>query len=71
MTGFQSKRKMAMSKMSDLSYDIEQLYIDGLSAKAIAAELNCPIALVLGALEEMGVADTPQEDYNPFDTVNS
>jgi hypothetical protein len=60
-----------MSKMSDLSYDIEQLYIDGLSAKAIAAELNCPIALVLGALEEMGVADTPQEDYNPFDTVNS
>jgi|LauGreDrversion4_2_1035121.scaffolds.fasta_scaffold142991_3 hypothetical protein len=71
MTGFQSKRKMAMSKMSELSYDIEQLYIDGLSAKAIAAELNCPIALVLGALEEMGVADTPQEDYNPFDTVNS
>ena len=60
-----------MSKMSELSYDIEQLYIDGLSAKAIAAELNCPIALVLGALEEMGVADTPQEDYNPFDTVNS
>lgn len=60
-----------MSKMSDLAYDIEQMYIDGLSAKAIAAELNCPIALVLGALEEMGVADTPQEDYNPFDTVNS
>jgi hypothetical protein len=71
MTGFQSKRKMAMSKMSELSYYIEQLYIDCRSAKAIAAEMNCPIALVLGALEEMGVADTPQEDYNPFDTVNS
>lgn len=57
-----------MSKMSELSYDIEQLYIDGLSAKRIAAELNCPIEIVLGALEEMGVADAPQEEevYSPY-----
>ena len=57
-----------MSKMSELSYDIEQLYIEGLSAKRIAAELNCPIELVLGALEEMNVADTPQEEeiYSPY-----
>ena len=60
-----------MSKMAELSYDIEQLYIEGMSAKLIAVTLECPIEIVLGFLEEIGVADTPQEDYNPFDTVNS
>jgi orotate phosphoribosyltransferase-like protein len=60
-----------MSKVAELMYDIEQLYIDGLSAKAIAAELECPIELVLGALEEMGVADAPQEEFDPYETINS
>jgi len=60
-----------MSKMADLSYDIQELYIEGHSAKTIAALLECPIELVLGELEEMGVADTPQEQYSPFDTMNS
>ena len=60
-----------MSKMSELSYDIEQLYIDGMSAKVIALTLECPIDIVLGCLEEMGVedvADKPQEDevYSPY-----
>jgi len=32
--------------------------------------LECPVELVLGQLEEMGVADAPQE-YNPFNTLNS
>lgn len=67
MTGFKSKKEMAMSKMSDLAYDIEQLYIEGHSAKMIAALLECPIELVLGQLAEMGVADTPQEEiYSPY-----
>lgn len=61
-----------MSKMGELYYDIEQLYIEGLSAKRIAAELNCPIETVLAVLEEFGVADSPQEgDFDPFITVNS
>ena len=59
-----------MSKMAELSYDIEQLYIEGHSAKVIAIMLECPIEIVLGQLEEMGVADAPQE-YNPFNTLNS
>ena len=59
-----------MSKMAELSYDIEQLYIEGHSAKVIAVMLECPIELVLGQLEEMGVADSPQE-YDPFNTLNS
>ncbi len=60
-----------MSKVAELAYDIEQLYIDGLSAKRIAVQLECPIEIVLSALEEMGVADSPQEEFNPFDTMNS
>jgi hypothetical protein len=46
-----------MSMMKDLSYDIEQLYIEGFNSRAIAEELNCPIEIVLGALKEMNVAD--------------
>jgi hypothetical protein len=53
--------------MKELSYDIEQLYIDGMSARTIAITLGCPIELVLGALSEMGVADAPQEEiYSPY-----
>jgi hypothetical protein len=57
-----------MSKMADLSYDIQELYIEGHSAKTIAALLECPIELVLAELEEMGVADTPQDEeiYSPY-----
>ena len=60
-----------MSAMSNLDYDIQELYIEGHSAKTIAALLDCPIEQVLGALEDMGVADTPQEDYSPYVSMNS
>ena len=59
-----------MSKMADLSYDIQELYIEGHSAKVIAVMLECPIEMVLAELEEMGVADAPQE-YDPYNTLNS
>ena len=56
-----------MSKMSELAYDIEQLYIYGLGAKRIAQILECPIEIALGQLAEMGVADAPQEEiYSPY-----
>jgi hypothetical protein len=57
-----------MSKMADLSYDIQELYIEGHSAQVIATMLECPIELVLGTLEDMGVADTPQDEeiYSPY-----
>ena len=60
-----------MSMMKDLAYDIQELYIEGFNSRAIAAELNCPIEIVLGALAEMNVADAPQEDMSPYDTINS
>jgi len=59
-----------MSKMAELSYDIQELYIEGHSAKVIAIMLDCPLELVLGQLEEMGVADS-SEEYDPFNTLNS
>jgi transposase len=51
-----------MSKMAELSYDIEQLYIDGFSPSRIAKILECPIGLVYDWLEENNMAD---EDYEP------
>lgn len=61
-----------MSKMAELSYDIEQLYIEGLSAKQIARELGCPKSIVEDWIREQSVADLPQEEaYDPFGTVNS
>ena len=57
-----------MSKMAELAYDIEQLYIEGMGAKRIAQVLECPIEIVLGQLAEMGVADAPQDEeiYSPY-----
>jgi hypothetical protein len=60
-----------MSKIAELAYDIEQLYIEGLSAREIAKELGCPLGIVKGWIEGNSVADLPQEDYSPYDTVNS
>ena len=56
-----------MSAMSNLDYEIQELYIEGHSAKTIAALLDCPIELVLGALETMGVKDVADEEiYSPY-----
>ena len=59
-----------MSKMADLSYDIQELYIEGHSAKVIAIMLECPIEIVLAAMEDMGVSDAaeaPQDEiYSPY-----
>lgn len=40
--------------MSDLAYDIEQLYIEGMSAGQIARELNCPKEMVLNWIAAQG-----------------
>ena len=63
-----------MSKMNDLSYDIEQLYIDGYSPKTIAVMLECPIETVLEWIEQVNVGwedAFPKEEYDPFETINS
>jgi hypothetical protein len=51
-----------MSKVAELAYDIEQLYINGWSAYKISDILDCPIEIVQGWINENGVADAPQEE---------
>ena len=58
-----------MSKVAELMYDIEQLYIEGFNGRAIAEELGCPLEIVLDAIKEMNVedvAETPHEEYSPY-----
>jgi len=56
-----------MSKMAELAYDIEQLYIEGFSPKSISVQLRCPLEVVYDWLESTGVAETPQdEEYSPY-----
>jgi len=55
-----------MSKVADLSYDIQELYIEGHSAKMISALLDCSIETVLTALEDMGVNDTAEKEASDY-----
>jgi transposase len=57
-----------MSVMSELAYDIEQLYIEGKSVKTIARDLNVGIEIVEGWIREVGVGD---EEFDPHGTMNS
>ena len=71
-----------MSVMSEMAYDIEQLYIEGYSPKSIAVQLGCPLTMVYDWLEsnslqedkidpaEWDVAFPPQpleeEEFSPY-----
>lgn len=51
-----------MSKLAEVAYDIEQLYIDGFSPSRIASILEIPIGLVYDWMErENLVAFEPQD----------
>jgi DNA-directed RNA polymerase specialized sigma24 family protein len=51
-----------MSVMSNLAYDIEQLYIEGLHPTKIAKEVGCPLSMVYDWLESQSVQATTDED---------
>ena len=60
-----------MSRMAELdmyAYDIEQLYIEGLTEKNIAKTLDISVEFVYAWMEINGVAEKPQEEeiYSPF-----
>jgi hypothetical protein len=57
-----------MSKVAELAYDIEQMYINGWGAHKISEILDCPIEIVQGWMNENGVADTPQDEeiFSPY-----
>jgi DNA invertase Pin-like site-specific DNA recombinase len=58
------------SEYSDLYYDVEQMFIDGVKAKRIAEILGCNIQSVYRVLEDMGVSDSTEE-FDPYETINS
>ena len=51
-----------MSVMSNLAYDIEQLYIEGLDPLKIAKEVGCTLSMVYEWLEGVGVQATTAAD---------
>jgi orotate phosphoribosyltransferase-like protein len=60
-----------MSKVAELVYDVQELYIEGMGAKQIASELECPVETVLQILQEFGVEDSdtdyPEDEiYSPY-----
>ena len=60
-----------MSKMAELAYDIEQLYIEGYSPKSIAIQLECPLSIVYDWLEQTGVAETQQDPWTVIEDPHS
>lgn len=78
MTGYRSKVAMAndklkeqdMSKMAELAYEIEQLYIEGFSPKSISVQLECPLELVYNWIEGQGLG-VAEEPHSPYETINS
>jgi len=56
-----------MSKLSEIAYDIEQLFIEGLTEKNIAKTLDIPVEMVYDWLTTNGI----QEEFSPNATVNS
>ena len=57
-----------MSKLSEIAYDIEQLFIEGLTEKNIAKTLDIPVEMVYDWLTLNGIQD---EEFSPSATVNS
>ena len=70
-----------MSKVAELAYDIEQMYIEGYSPKSIAVALECPLTMVYEWLEANSLTEAKADaaewdeieadEYDPFDTINS
>ena len=59
-----------MSKMAELAYDIEQLYIEGYSPKSIAVQLECPLSTIYDWLESNSI-EAGEEECSPYATINS
>lgn len=52
-----------MSKVAELAYDIETLYIEGYGPKTIALMLECPIDIVYDWLEGNGVEAVEEDNH--------
>lgn len=55
-----------MSRVAELAYDIEQMYIEGYAPKSIAAVLNCPIDTVYDWIESENLGADNEYSDNEF-----
>jgi hypothetical protein len=57
-----------MSKLKDVSYDIESMFIDGDTPLEIAVTLKIPLSMVKDTLKTFGVdvRDLEDEVYSPY-----
>jgi len=56
-----------MSKMADLSLEIQLMLEDGVHPTSISKRLDIPLSWVYDTLEQM----EPSEELSPFTTINS
>jgi hypothetical protein len=56
-----------MGAVKDLFYDIESLFIEGYSAKAIAVQLGIPVEEVNDVLDTFGVDEADAEDWDELE----
>jgi hypothetical protein len=56
--------------MSELDYDIQEMFIEGLNAREISQALEIPEHMVIDCLANWSVADE-QQDLSPYNTINS
>ena len=60
-----------MSKLAELAYDIEQLYIEGFSPRSISVQLECPLELVYDWLEQTNLDDdVDAEDWDELEAFD-
>ena len=64
-----------MSKLAEVAYDIEQLYIEGYRPTSIAAQLDIPLSMVYDWIESNGCGwdetVVEVEEFSPYSTSNS
>ena len=60
-----------MSKVKDLAYDIEALYIEGLTEKNIAKTLDIPVEVVYAWLQENNIEDDVAADAAEWDELEA
>jgi hypothetical protein len=54
-----------MSKLKDIAYDVETLFIDGVQPTKIAEQLEVPLSVVQGFLKSFGV-DARDLEEDPY-----
>lgn len=62
-----------MSKMAEVDYDIEQLFLEGLTEKNIAKTLEIPVEMVYNWMKENGISTDyeSEPEYTLSDVVRA